>query len=445
MLVREIDYFRDIFQAYPHQREFFKLFLSEEKRYFMEKIHRRGGKDAEAFNAIWLYACLVEGNYVYCLPKIGQARNVIWEGKDLDGERWINKIPKHLIASMNQSQCKIYFKNGSILHITGADSLMNSHLGSNLKGLCLSEYHKTHPGIWDYLRPIVKRSNGFAVFLFTAYAKGHAYRLFENNILHPDWSCRKLTVDDTRDNEGNYIFSPEQIEEERRSGMPEAIIQQEYYCSEEATLMGTFFANEISLARTEGRIVKGMKAYPKFPVFTSWDLGSRDTNSIWFFQVIDKKFYYFYQHDHNYGSIDYYVQLLKDVAKRFGFVNYGAHFMPHDVANVEWSSGKTRLQQLRERGLPIRQVAKMRVIERVQVARSQFKHVIIDEEGCKSGLEALTIARSGYDANTRSFTSDEVHDWSSHPSAAFQYGHVGWLESFNNPELSKIRKYAREI
>ena len=445
MLVKEIDFFRDVFNAYPHQVEFFRSFFGGDYRYYMEKLHRRAGKDAQAFNCIWLYAAMVPGNYVYTLPKIGQARNVVWEGKDLDGERWINKIPKHLIKSMNQSQCKIYFKNGSILHITGADALMNSHLGSNLKGICMSEFHKTHPAVWDYVRPIIKRSQGWAMFLFTAYGKGHSYRLFEMNKGEPNWHCRKLTVDDTRDNEGLPIFSAEQIEEERRSGMDECLIQQEYYCDDNAAIKGTFFEQEIAKAYAEGRIYKGVKVSDKFPVFTSWDIGSKDTNSIWWFQVIDKKFYYFYHHDKNYGSLEYYAQLMIEVGKKFGFVRYGGHFLPHDVKATEWTTGRSRLQSMTQSGWLIKPVPIMRVIERVQVARTQFKHCIIDSETCKVGLEALTMARSVWDENKRAFTADEEHDWTSHPSAAFQYGHVGWLDSYSKPELKKIQSYARDM
>lgn len=442
MLVREID-FDSMWNAYPHQKEFMKAFFSGEYNYFCEKLHRRAGKDAQAFHCAWLYASMYPGNYVYCLPKIGQARNVVWEGKDLDGARWINKIPKHLITSMNQSQCKINFMNGSILHITGADSLMNSHLGSNLKGIILSEYHKTHPGIWDYLRPIIKRSNGWAIFLFTAYAKGHAHQLFHRNSTQDHWHCRILTVDDTVDNEGKPIFSAEQIEEERRSGMDEALIQQEYYCSEEASLRGTFFAEQLTKAHEEGRIMKGVSVDPHLPVFTSWDIGSKDTNSIWWFQYSNNQFRYFYQFDKNHGSLEFYKDLLLKVQNRFGFTQYGGHFLPHDVKQTEWITGKSRLQQMREHGLPVKDVSIMRVIERVQVARSQFHRVIIDSEGCKNGLEALSIARSVYDEYSRSFTSDEAHDWSSHPSAAFQYGLVGWLESYSKPEMTKITQYAR--
>jgi len=104
MLLKEIDFFEDIFRAYPQQREFFKAFFSGQYKYYMENVHRRFGKDAEFFNLAWLVASMYPGNYLYTLPKIGQAKNVVWEGTDLEGRRWIDTIPKHLLArDPNQS------------------------------------------------------------------------------------------------------------------------------------------------------------------------------------------------------------------------------------------------------------------------------------------------------------------------------------------------------
>lgn len=442
MIIQEADFFETIFDAYPHQKDYFRAFFSGEYQYFMEKLHRRAGKDAMAFHATWIYACIQPGNYVYTLPKIAQSRNVVWEGKDLEGTRWVNKIPRHLIKSVNSTQCKIYFYNGSILHITGADSLMNAHLGSNLKGIVISEFQKTHPAVWDYVRPIIKRSGGWAMFLFTAYGKGHAYRLYEKNKTEPNWHCRTLTVADTRDNNGNYIFSPEQIEEERRSGMEEDIIQQEYYCSDDATIKGTYFSDQLALTYKEGRIQKGVTVDGFHPIYTSWDLGVRDTNSIWFFQYRDKKFHYFYQHDCTYGSIDTYLTLLQAIKEKFNFKGYEGHFMPHDVSTTEWTSGKTRIQTLREKGLRVIQVPKLRVIERVQVARSMFHQCVFDEDNCKTGIDALSVYRSNYNADLKE-PGSEVHDWASHPATAFQYGLVGWMNSHSKEQLHRVSGYGR--
>jgi hypothetical protein len=442
MLVKNIDFW-DIFSAYPHQKEFMKAFFSGEYQYFCELVHRRGGKDHSMFHCAWLYANMVKGTFVYCLPKIGQARNVIFEGKDLDGVRWIDTIPQHLIERVNSTNCKIYFTNGSILHITGSDSLMNSHLGSNLKGIVFSEFQKSSPQVWDLVRPILKRSGGWAVFLYTAFGKGHAYRLFQSNKEKPDWSCRKLTVNDTSDNNGFPIFSAGDIQEELDSGMDPDLVQQEYYCNEEISIKGTFFAEQLDAARKEGRIVRGLKVNPLLPMHTSWDLGSRDTNSIWWFQVENGMFRYFYQHDHHYGDIDYYAQLLERIKIKLGFKVYSSHFMPHDVQQTEWAAGKTRNVQLIARGIRPTVVPRLKVIERVQCARHNFAKCVFDEVGCGTGLDALGVTRSKWNEKTQSFVGDEEHDWSSHPAAAFEYGHVGWMDSYNKPGLSKAKEYAR--
>lgn len=448
MLVKEIDFFKDIFNAYPHQKAWMQAFFSGQYRFFMECVHRRGGKDATFFNTAWLTAAMVPGNYIYTLPKIGQARNVIWEGTDLEGRRWVDAIPRHLLArEPNNTSCKLYFPSGSILHVTGADSLLNAHLGSNLRGIFISEFQRTHPRIWDYLRPIVKRSKGFVAFAYTAFGKGHAHRLFEKNKNNPSWFCRKLTVNDTTDNEGNPIFSPTEIEEERNSGMDEDLIQQEYYCDESVAVKGTFFATQILLAIQEGRITKTLEVYPGLPVHTSWDIGSRDTNSIWWFQVVGQgsgaQFRYFHQEDHNYQSTEFYVKRLQEVQKNYGFSRYGHHFLPHDVTNVEYTSNKSRRINMMQAGITPTPVPKVRVIERVEVARVAFKNCWFSQSGCKHGLAALEVSRSGWDEDKRAFVSDEVHDWSSHASAAFMYGHVGWLDTYNKPALTQQKEYAR--
>jgi len=448
VLEKRIDFFEDIFPAYEHQKKLFQAFFSGDYNRYVLNWHRRCGKDACLFSLAWLNASINRGNYIYLLPKIQQAKSVIWEATDLHGKRWIESIPKHLLAKPpNNTERKLYFTSGSMLHITGADSILGSHLGSNLKGIFYSEFQRCAPQTWDYLRPIVKRSDGFACFNFTSLGKGHAYQLMKKNQDNPSWYTEKLTVDQTRDDKGNYIFSPEQIQEERDSGMDEELIQQEYYCDDSVAVKGTFFSQQLQLAREQGRIKPSLLIYPKIAVHTSWDLGSRDSNSIWFFQVLGRpgaqEFHYFYHYDHNYGDIDHYVALLYRIREEYGFSGYGNHFLPHDVSQTEWSSGKTRLQSLMEKGVNIKPVPRLKVIERVQIARSAFHKCYFAEDACKQGLEALSVARAKYDYNLKAFTADEVHDWSSHASAAFQYGHVGWLDSYNKPEMMQQKEYAR--
>jgi hypothetical protein len=249
----------------------------------------------------------------------------------------------------------------------------------------MSEFQRTAPFVWDYLRPIINRNpKGFACFNYTSFGQCHAHKLRTANIDNPKWHTRKLTVADTRDNQGNYIFSPEQVDEERRSGMDEDLIQQEYYCDDSVAVKGTYFAEQMQTARKEGRIVKCLDVYPGKPVHTSWDLGSRDTNSIWFFQVVgtgeSQQFRYLFQYNDNYKDIDFYLALLARFMNEKGFSGYGHHFLPHDVSQTEWTTGKTRLITLLQKGLKIVQVPRLRVIERVQVARSQLHKCCFDRD-----------------------------------------------------------------
>lgn len=447
MLIKRIDFFKDLYPAYEHQKDLFRAFFSGQYRYYCVNWHRRAGKDSCFFQLAWLVASLEKGTYLYTLPKIAQAKNIVLEGTDLKGNKWIDSIPKHLIKSINLSERKIHFANGSILAITGADSILDSQLGSNLRGIFMSEYQRSAAQSWDYLRPIVLRSGGFAAFNFTSFGKNHAYHLLKNNEENPDWYCQTLTVDDTKDHSGNPIFSPEQIQGERDSGMDEDLIQQEYYCDFNIQVKGTYFAEQMQLARSEGRIVKDLQIYPNLPVHTSWDLGSRDTNSVWFFQVIgtgqNQQFRYFYEHSSNYQDIDYFIKLMYSIREQFGFNGYGTNFMPHDVKQSEWSTGKSRRTALMQKGINVSVVPMMRVIERVQVARSMLGKCWFKEDTCKNGILALEASRCKYDDTLKAFSSDEVHDWASHASAAFQYGQVGWAESHNQAHLQKQREYAK--
>jgi hypothetical protein len=156
-----------------------------------------------------------------------------------------------------------------------------------------------------------------------------------------------------------------------------------------------------------------------------------------------QQFRYFYEHSANYQDIPYYIKLLHKVRDEYGFNGYGNHFLPHDSAQTEWSSGKTRRMLMREQNLHITTVPRLKVIERVQVARSNLHRCWFKEDTCKNGLLALEASRSKYDESLKAFSSDEVHDWASHASAAFQYGHVGWAESYNKAHLQKQREYAK--
>ena len=100
--------------------------------------------------------------------------------------------------------------------------------------------------------------------------------------------CLKKTVLDTTDNNSNRIVTDQMIDEERRDGMDEDLVQQEYFVSFDASVKWAYYADQMREARSQWRI-SNVPHEPALKVHTAWDLGINDTTAIWFFQIYGKE------------------------------------------------------------------------------------------------------------------------------------------------------------
>ena len=64
-----------------------------------------------------------------------------------------------------------------------------------------------------------------------------------------NWFCQKLGRDETK------AVPEEAIQEERDDGMPEPMIQQEFYCSFDAPLVGAYWGDLLSKMMEEKRVL----------------------------------------------------------------------------------------------------------------------------------------------------------------------------------------------
>ena len=186
--------------------------------------NRRSGKDKVCFNYMVKKACERVGTYFYFLPEYTQARKVIWDNIDNDGFKMLDHIPPELIKKTNDTTLKVELVNGSIIQLLGADTFSKSGVGTNPIGVVMSEYSVNNPEVWNFIRPILAVNGGWVIFNFTPRGQNHAYKLLEIAKDNPEWFTEVLTVNETK------VLSPEDIERERREGMSEAMIDQEYYC-----------------------------------------------------------------------------------------------------------------------------------------------------------------------------------------------------------------------
>jgi hypothetical protein len=307
---------------------------------------------------------------------------------------------------------KIKTKSGSLWQILGSDNY-DSVMGTNPAGIVFSEFSLQDPRAWDYFRPILMENRGWALFLYTPRGRNHAYDLYMQAKANPLWHCELLTVKDTD------VVSQEDIEEERAAGMSDEMIDQEFYCSFEASAPGAYYAKELRLAREQGRITS-VPFRSGIAVDTWWDLGIDDSMSIWFSQNVGREIHVIGYYESRGEGFEHYASVLEKKIKEWGGV-YGQHTAPHDISVRELGTGKTRLKTAGELGIKFKIAQRpARKEDGIQSVRNIFSICWFDEQACRLGIDGLASYRSEFDEKNRVLRAQPVHDWASHPADAFQ-------------------------
>lgn len=398
-----------------YQQEIFQKFFVGNCRRFCCEWHRRSGKDKTFFNLMVAAAMQTKGVYFYLFPEIKQAKTVIWEGIDKDGIRFLDHIPPSLLAGPpNNSDLKITLTNGSIIKLTGADRF-DSRMGTGAKGMVFSEFSLISPRAWGFFSPILRENNGWTAFLFTPRGlRNHAATLFDANKDNPEWHCSTLTAHDTG------VFSKEEIDKERKSGISEEMIRQEYYCDRLAALPGAYFASQISKAEKENRICD-FYINQKLPVHTFWDLGVRDSTSIWLIQhnPVTQGYEAIGYYENRGEKIDHYINWLHDFRDKNGIV-YGRHFAPHDVENRDLNTGASIKDNSFALGIKLEMVKRVssKALS-ISAVRAIFDKVKFHKTNCEFGLECLKNYHAKFNDAMNIYSDTPVHNWASHGTDAF--------------------------
>jgi hypothetical protein len=201
--------------------------------------HRRAGKDVNLWNMMICQAFQKKGQYFYFYPEYNQGRKAIWEGHCNDGRRFKDFLPPVLIERENGQEMFIRTINGSSIQIVGTDKI-DSIMSSNPIGCVFSEFSLQNPAAWDFVRPILKVNGGWAVFNFTPRGLNHAWELYQMAMDNDDWFCERLAACNHPEfNPGKVpatnVLSVQDIEDERKSGMSDSLVRQEYFCDFQAS------------------------------------------------------------------------------------------------------------------------------------------------------------------------------------------------------------------
>ena len=374
--------------------------------------HRRAGKDLLSVNFCATQAIKRKGLYWHLLPTYNQGRKIIWDGMTKTGRSFLSHFPDPLVAAVNNTDMRLTLKNGSFYQVVGTDNI-DRLVGSNPVGVVFSEYSLQDPRAWDLMRPILAENGGWAVFIYTARGRNHGYDLFNMATRNEKWFSQRLSVDDTR------AVSKDAIEEEREAGMPDELIQQEFYCSFDAPLVGSYYGSLMAKALAEERI-KNVPYETRLEVHTAWDLGMADSTAIIFFQRFGNEYRIIDYYENQGEGIPHYIKYLRDK----DYV-YGKHIAPHDIKVREMGTGKSRYEVARDLGLRFYVCPNIKIHDGIEAARTVIPRCYFDEKRCSLLVEALRQYRKDYDEKNKVYHDRPLHDWTSHAADAFRYLALG--------------------
>lgn len=358
------------------------------------------------------------------LPELAQARKAIWTAVNpLTGRRRIDEaFPHELRENTNDQEMFIRFKIGSTWQVIGSDNY-DRLVGASVAGVVFSEWARAKPAAWAYIAPIVAENNGWAAFITTPLGRNHAHKMYEMARDNRDWFAEVSTIADTKAVPMEVLEGQRQ-EYHKLYGIEagDALIEQEWFCSFEAAILGAYYGKELAQAEREGRICK-VDVDLNYPVHTAWDLGIDDAMAIWFFQVYSGRVWLIdYLEGHGYG-IAHYASIIKQKAKDRGYER-GRDYVPHDAKQREMTSSghdgkaKQRIEVMIECELKPKVIASHHIIDGISAVRQVLPRCHWDEERCAQGLECMRQYQTEWDDDTKTFKKTPLHNWASHGADA---------------------------
>ncbi len=401
----------DKFQLRWYQLEIWDKIEKEKFRKGIVILPRRAGKDLTCWN-LAIRQCIKRICLVYyALPTYGQARKAIWDAITIDGLQFLDYVPKQLVESINSSDMKIRFKNGSILQCIGADSYETSLVGTNPYAIVFSEWARCDPRAWDFARPILAANGGWVLFITTPFGKNHAYHMYKLAQEIPEWFVVFKTTEDIQ-------HIPEEVYEQERQEMEPGTFAQEYLCSFDRGVEGAYYSKNLENLRQRGQICP-VSWEPGLEVHTAWDIGVNDATTIIFFQLVGEGtvIRIIDCYSNNNLGLDHYAKFIQDKPYR-----YGKHFAPHDIKVREWGGGAvTRYEKARQLGLNFDLIEMIGVIDGIENVWTHFPKFWIDDRKCKSLIDALENYRREWDEEKRMHREKPIKSWANHYADALRY------------------------
>lgn len=417
------------------------LFLDHIKRLFLVRP-RRAGKEVESWNLLIEGAVESPGLYLMIYPTNVRAKAVLWDGqitlttdttlsngkvlKKGSSLKFLDMIPKKMILRFDKQEMKIYLINGSVIWVLGSDIDPDKLRGTNPRGVVRSEAAFGDPQVYFILLPVLRQNGGWMINQSTYNGLNHFHDLGETIKDQPEWYFRVDSILTLLDKDGIPYVSEEMVEEDRRSGMPEYLIQQEYYSVVQLNEESMYFAHQMKHIKETERVVTGLILEGR-QVFAFWDIGVNDCMVLLLVQfdsnnkpVIIKCI------EDNNKNINYYVDEARRWCIRHG-LSLRCHYVPHDGSKRDAGSGgdtykpKSFVDQGRELGEEFYVVSRpLRKLDAITSMRKMLYHVRFNKEETQRLIICLSNYGKEYDEKHKVYKDIPSPKWSTHCVDAFQ-------------------------
>lgn len=405
-------------------RQPFIDFHNRPERWAVLVCHRRAGKTVACVAELVLSALITnkqDARYAYVCPQYNQAKDVAW----MYVKRLTADIPG---VEYNETELRADLPNGSRIRLYGADN-PDRLRGLYLDGVVLDEFADMRSSVWgEIIRPMLTDRRGWAVFIGTPKGHNEFHALWKASELDLTWFRMMLRASESG------IVEAEELADARKS-MTDDQYAQEFECSFEAAVAGSYYGKEFDQIEKDGRIRR--VDYDKaLPVHTAFDIGYSDDTAVWFYQMHRGEVHVIDYYAANGYGVDHYADMLN--RKGYDYIKAGKKpmlMLPHDArAKTFAAAGKSVQQQFDDLGYTSRITPELSVQDGIQAARLTLRQCYFDRDRCADGVEALKLYRREWDDDKRMFRDKPLHDWTSHASDSFRYLSISWREQVQATE-----------
>lgn len=408
------------FEPRPYQVPFMR-YMDNGGRQAICIWHRRGGKDLCAMHQTCKMMHRRKGVYWHVFPTAEQGKKAIWEGFTRDGSRIMEQVfPLAIRKSPREwrpsGEMVVELKCGSIWRLLGSDKV--SLVGAGPVGVVFSEYAVAKPSAWEYIRPMLAENDGWAAFISTPRGENHCKALYDA-AREPGsgWFHDLRTLEQTR------AYDPERtLAEARASGMPEALIRQEYLCDWTAANVGSVWGDLIEQLEKAGAVAEfepdGARA------FTTWDLGGSgargDSTAFWLWEIYRDGVSLLDYYENHGKTLEHYWDEVDSRCAAAG-VRPVKNWLPHD-ARAKHLTGVSVLEQCLQRWGSDRVAIypEENLGNGIQAGRWLLQRSVRIHPRCRDGISALKEYHYAWDEDRKTLGNKPKHDWSSHGADAFR-------------------------